>query len=115
MTREERKLFIKLHEIQIKGCAQIVNAIKIAHLALRHRMNRNHKMRIVMFIGSPIEGIEKTEFIKLAKKLKKEKVNVDFVCFGEAINEENQVLEEFIDTLNGKQVWSLETFVDVHV
>ncbi|KAI6182577.1 26S proteasome non-ATPase regulatory subunit 4 [Aphelenchoides bicaudatus] len=102
MTREERKLFIKLHEVQIKGDAQIVNAIKVSHLALRHRMNRNHKMRIVMFVGSPIEGIDKAEFIKLAKKLKKEKVNIDFICFGEAISEENQLLSEFVDTVNGK-------------
>lgn len=63
MTREERKLFIKLHEVQIKGTTQIINAIKVAHLALRHRMNRNHKMRIVMFVGSPIEGIDKAEVL----------------------------------------------------
>lgn len=59
ITREERKLFVKLHEVKIKGSAQIVVAIKIAHLALRHRQNRNQKMRIIMFIGSPIEGIDK--------------------------------------------------------
>jgi 26S proteasome regulatory subunit N10 len=51
-----------------------LNAIKVAHLALKHRQNRNHKMRIVMFVGSPVENIEQTELIKLAKKLKKEKV-----------------------------------------
>ena len=60
-TREERKLFIKLHEVQIKGSTQIHNALKVAHLALRHRQNRNHKMRIVMFVGSPIEALDKTE------------------------------------------------------
>jgi 26S proteasome regulatory subunit N10 len=43
------------------------------------------------------------QFIKLAKKLKKEKVNVDFVCFGEANAEDNQILAEFVDTLNGKE------------
>ena len=61
MTREERKLFIKLHEIEIRGNAQIMNAIKVALLALRHRQNRNHKMRIIMFVGSPIEEIDKSE------------------------------------------------------
>lgn len=38
----------------------------------------------------------------MAKKLKKEKVNVDFICFGEATSDDNQILSEFIDTLNGK-------------
>lgn len=103
MSREERKLFIKLHEVQIKGSAQILNSIKVAHLALRHRQNRNHKMRIVMFVGSPIEEMDRVEFIKLAKKLKKEKVNVDFVCFGEATSDDNQILADFVETLNGKE------------
>jgi 26S proteasome regulatory subunit N10 len=61
ITREERKLFVKLHEVQAKGTAEIVVSLKIAHLALRHRQNRNQKMRIVMFIGSPIKGIDKPE------------------------------------------------------
>lgn len=67
-------------------------------------------MRIVLFVGSPIEAEEK-ELTKLAKRLKKEKVNVDIVSFGEevtgsstvvekAIN--NDVLATFISTLNGK-------------
>ncbi|KAI6225996.1 26S proteasome non-ATPase regulatory subunit 4 [Aphelenchoides besseyi] len=102
ISREERKLFIRLHELQIKGSAHLLTAIKIAHLALRHRPNRTHKMRIVMFIGSPIEGIDKPTFLKLAKKLKKEKVNLDFVVFGTANTDDNQVLAEFVDTLNGK-------------
>ncbi|CAD5212220.1 unnamed protein product [Bursaphelenchus xylophilus] len=104
ITRDDRKLFTKLHEVVVGGNCRLVNAIKIAHLALRHRQNRNHKMRIIVFIGSPIEGIQQSEFIRLAKKLKKEKVNVDFVCFGEASQSENdeKVLQEFVDTLNSK-------------
>lgn len=80
-----------------------MNAIKVAHLALKHRQNRNHKMRIVIFIGSPIEAIDSAELIKLAKKLKKEKVNIDVVCFGEATAESNQIISDFVDTLNGKE------------
>lgn len=57
-------------------------------------------MRIVAFVGSPIAPEEK-ELVKLAKKLKKEKVNVDIISFGEdAINTE--ALTTFINTLNGK-------------
>lgn len=57
-------------------------------------------MRIVVFVGSPVAAEEK-ELIKLAKKLKKEKVNVDIISFGEdTIN--NEVLTSFINTLNGK-------------
>lgn len=57
-------------------------------------------MRIVAFVGSPVAAEEK-ELVKLAKKLKKEKVNVDVVSFGEdSVNTE--VLASFISTLNGK-------------
>ncbi|KAE9555692.1 hypothetical protein FO519_001044 [Halicephalobus sp. NKZ332] len=101
MTQEDRKLFCKLHEVEYAGTAKIVPAIKVAHLALKHRQNRNHKMRIILFIGSPVEGVEDSEFVKLAKKLKKEKVNVDIVCFGEA-TEESSVFESFVNTLNGQ-------------
>lgn len=61
MTSEDRKLFSKLHEINVEGSAKFMNAIKVAHLALKHRQNRNHKMRIVIFIGSPIDGINTGE------------------------------------------------------
>lgn len=59
-------------------------------------------MRIVAFVGSPVASEEK-ELVKLAKKLKKEKVNVDIISFGEdSINSE--VLTTFINTLNGKVI-----------
>lgn len=57
-------------------------------------------MRIVAFIGSPIE-IDEKELVKLAKRLKKEKVNVDVISFGEeSVN--NEVLTAFVNALNGK-------------
>lgn len=69
-------------------------------MALKHRQGKNHKMRIVVFVGSPVASEEK-ELVKLAKKLKKEKVNVDIISFGEdSIN--SDVLTVFVNTLNGK-------------
>lgn len=57
-------------------------------------------MRIVVFVGSPLEG-EENELVKLAKRLKKEKVNVDIVSFGNHL-ENNDLLTSFINALNGK-------------
>ncbi|KAJ8976321.1 hypothetical protein NQ317_010088 [Molorchus minor] len=77
-----------------------VGLLTFGELALKHRQGKNHKMRIVAFVGSPIASEEK-ELVKLGKKLKKEKVNVDVISFGEdAINSE--ALTTFINTLNGK-------------
>ena len=36
------------------------------------------------FVGSPLD-VDESALIKVAKKLKKEKVNVDVVSFGEAV------------------------------
>lgn len=69
-------------------------------LVLKHRQGKNHKMRIVVFVGSPILTDE-PELIKLAKKLKKEKVNVDIVSFGDHPGN-NELLTSLINTLNGK-------------
>lgn len=58
-------------------------------------------MRIVLFIGSPLVADE-AEIVKLAKRLKKEKVNVDIVSFGDhQVN--NDLLTAFINALNGKE------------
>ncbi|KJH44948.1 ribosomal protein L9 domain protein [Dictyocaulus viviparus] len=101
MTQESGRLFMKLHQLEPQGHCNFMSAIKIAHLALKHRQNRNHKMRIVIFIGSPIENLD--SLTKIAKKLKKEKVQCDVICFGEADSENSQIMGQFIDTLNGKE------------
>ncbi|XGW21439.1 hypothetical protein V3C99_004418 [Haemonchus contortus] len=103
MTQEAGRLFMKLHQLEPQGICNFMSAIKIAHLALKHRQNRNHKMRIVMFIGSPIDNLDSAELTKIAKKLKKEKVQCDVICFGEADSENSQIMGQFVDTLNGKE------------
>lgn len=75
-------------------------SLRTAHLALKHRMSKNHRQRIIFMICSPLIETEQ-ELIKLAKKLKKENVAVDIVNFGE--DEKNvERLLKFIETLNGK-------------
>jgi len=100
LTSDVGRILSKLHQVQPNGNINLHTGIRIAHLALKHRQGKNHKMRIVAFVGSPVAAEEK-ELVKLAKKLKKEKVNVDVVSFGEDyIN--SDVLTTFVNTLNGK-------------
>ncbi|GAU89193.1 hypothetical protein RvY_01772 [Ramazzottius varieornatus] len=58
-------------------------------------------MRIIVFVGSPISEDEK-ELVKTAKRLKKEKVSVDVICFGQE-GDNSTKLGQFIATLNGKE------------
>lgn len=69
-------------------------------LVLKHRQGKNHKMRIVVFVGSPVVA-EEGDIVKLAKKLRKEKVNVDIISFGDHQGN-NEMLTTFVNTLNGK-------------
>ncbi|KAH9916780.1 uncharacterized protein B0H18DRAFT_958669 [Fomitopsis serialis] len=85
---------------KIGGTADIPTAIAVAQLALKHRQNKNLRQRIVVFVGSPLEGqgADEKAMIRLAKKLKKNNVAVDFIAFGDGIEEgERSVLKAFAD------------------
>eukprot|EP00088_Acartia_fossae_P029778 TRINITY_DN3066_c0_g1_i1.p1 TRINITY_DN3066_c0_g1~~TRINITY_DN3066_c0_g1_i1.p1 ORF type:complete len:398 (+),score=170.57 TRINITY_DN3066_c0_g1_i1:45-1238(+) len=101
LTTDTGKLLAKLHQVGPTGNLRFVSGIKIAHLALKHRQGKNHKTRIVAFVGSPIEADEK-DLVKLAKKLKKEKVNVDIINIGEE-EANTALLNKFVETINGKE------------
>ncbi|CAI5438735.1 unnamed protein product [Caenorhabditis angaria] len=60
-------------------------------------------MRVVLFIGSPLESIDQAELIKIAKKMKKEKVQADVVMFGDNDEEAHEKFNQFVETLNGKE------------
>ena len=101
LTTDVGRILSKLHNIQPGGKPNFSTGIKIAHLALKHRQGKNHKMRIVVFIGSPLSDPAK-DLVKVAKKLKKEKVNVDIISMGED-TDTTEKLSQFIETLNGKE------------
>jgi len=54
-----------------------------------------------MFIASPVVA-DHGELIKLGKRLKKEKVNLDIINFGEE-DANSGILNELINTINGKE------------
>jgi len=84
----------------------IPTAIAIAQLALKHRESKNLRQRIIVFVGSPLEGQGADEkfMVKLAKKLKKNNVAIDVVCFGDGIEEAGDdgktVLRTFVESAN---------------
>jgi len=101
LTNDQGKLHSVLSRVEPGGEVKFGSAVRIAQLSLKHRMNKHHKQRIVLFICSPINDDEK-DVVKIAKKLKKEKVNIDIVSFGEdEVNKEK--LTNFVNTLNGAE------------
>merc|ERR1712110_1140949 len=51
LTTDTGKVLAKLHAVQPKGQIRLVPGIKIAHLALKHRLGKNHKTRIITFVA----------------------------------------------------------------
>jgi len=102
LTTDQAKLMSKMLAVQPAGELKLISGLRVAHLALKHRQGKNHKMRIVVFIGSPLDNIEENELVKLAKRMKKEKVNVDIIAFGDELVKNQKVLNNFVDTLNGR-------------
>ena len=68
MTSDVGRIFSKKHLIQPKGDIDLLTGIRIAHLALKQRRGKNHKMRIVAFVGSPLSNDEGV-LVKQAKSL----------------------------------------------
>ncbi|KAJ7822501.1 hypothetical protein B0H14DRAFT_2454732 [Mycena olivaceomarginata] len=89
---------------KIGGSIDIPTAIAIAQLALKHRSNKNLRQRIIVFVASPLDGPAADEkgMVKLAKKLKKNNVAIDVVCYGDGIEEPaddgRTVLKAFVES-----------------
>lgn len=84
-----------------KDSADVTAAIQVASLALKHRKNKNGSQRIVLFIGSPLDGIDGKVLAKAGRQLKKNNISIDVVAMGELeANEEK--LKELVDAANGR-------------
>lgn len=88
---------------RISGHSDIPTSLSVAQLALKHRQNKNLRQRIILFIGSPLTGVgaDEKSMVRLAKKLKKNNVAVDVVCFGdeEGRDKNEPVLKAFVDNV----------------
>merc|ERR1711865_267083 len=93
-TNDVGKILACLHSVKIEGAANVLSSLRIAQLALKHRVHKNHKPRIVLFVGSPIENTE-AELVKLGAMLQKNECAVDIVNFGQ-IEENTAKLEAFV-------------------
>ena len=81
-TNDIGKLLSALGRSTIGGTSDLLTAVQVAQLALKHRENKNQRQRIVVFVGSPLEDTEES-LVKLGKKLRKNNVLVDIVTIGD--------------------------------
>lgn len=100
-TTDIGKILAGLHETSVSEEADVITALNVSQLALKHRQNKNQRQRIVAFVGSPLKPkADEKALVRLAKKLKKNNVAVDIVSFGEDEMEENEgLLKAFVDAV----------------
>ena len=69
-------------------------------MALKRRQNKAQRQRIIIFTCSPVLEDEK-ELIKLAQKIKKNSISIDFVVFGELNGKVENKLTVFNENVEG--------------
>ena len=100
LTTNYGQILAGMHRTKIGGHAHLATGIQIAGLALKHRQNKMQRQRIIVFSCSKIYEEEK-ELVKLAKKMKKNGVNVDFIAFGDLDQSDTKKLEAFNENVKG--------------
>ena len=98
LTSQFGKILSATHNIQVNGNSHFATSVQIAGLALKHRQNKVQRQRIIAFVGSPLDEDSK-ELVKLAKKMKKNNVAIDFINFGQE-QDNGEKLEKFIESVN---------------
>lgn len=101
-TDDVGKILNALHGLPFNQTAPDVTAsVQVASLALKHRRNKNGAQRIVLFVGSPLEGVDNRALAKAGRQLKKNNVSIDVVAMGELEHNEDK-LKELVDAANGR-------------
>lgn len=104
-TDDMGKILSALHGVPVTATSgngiDIPAAVQVAHLALKHRRNKNGGQRVVVFVGSPVTCDAKV-LAKAGRQLKKNNIAVDVVLMGE--NEGNEEkMRELVKAANGAQ------------
>jgi 26S proteasome regulatory subunit N10 len=101
-TEDVGKILNALHGVpMVSRKSDVTASVQVASLALKHRRNKNGSQRIVLFVGSPLEGIEPRALAKAGRQLKKNNVAIDVVAMGELAQNEDK-LKELVEAANGR-------------
>ena len=98
LTNDESRLLGATSNIPLNGECDITSALSIAILCLKHRINKNQKQRIILFVGSPVQA-KPENLVQIGKKLKKYNVAVDIISFGN-VDENREPLNMLLKEVN---------------
>ncbi|KAM7524055.1 hypothetical protein LguiA_013957 [Lonicera macranthoides] len=98
-TSDLGKILACMHGLDIGGEMNLAAGIQVAQLALKHRQNKKQQQRIILFAGSPV-NYDKKALELIGRKLKKNSVALDIVCFGEEDEGKTEKLEAMTAAVN---------------
>ncbi|KAI8867087.1 hypothetical protein GQ42DRAFT_108406, partial [Ramicandelaber brevisporus] len=104
-TNEHGNILNGLHRASLGGEIHFEGALQVAHLALKHRANKNQRQRIIVFVGSPINDDQKS-LVRLGRRLKKNNIAVDVISLGE-VEVNDAKLQAFIEAVNSGDTGTL--------
>jgi 26S proteasome regulatory subunit N10 len=110
-TNEIGDLINSINNIQINGNADVMTAVKVAQLALKHRMNKSQRQRIIVFVGHPMTKGTEEDFEDLGMRLKKNNVSIDVINFANPDNVAR--LQALVNAANGSEDQPTCHFLDV--
>lgn len=96
-TNETSLLYSVFNKIQMGGDSRFAKSLQIAHLALKHRVNKNQKERIIAFVTSEIHENE-AEIIDICRKMRRNNTQIDIINISNSGNV--NILKTIIDTVN---------------
>lgn len=86
-TNEIGDLINSINNIQIAGdSSDVLTAIKVAQLSLKHRQNKSQRQRIIVFVGHPLANGTEEDFEDLGMRMKKNNVSIDVINFAHPDN-----------------------------
>ena len=98
LTNDESILLNSMKDIILNGECDITSTLNIALLCLKHRINKNQKQRIIIFVGSPVQA-NKESLVQIGKKLRKYNVAIDIISFGN-VEENRESLNTLLTEVN---------------
>ena len=96
-TNETSLLYSVFNKVQIGGENRFGKALQIAQLALKHRVNKNQRERIIAFVASEIRENE-AEIIDICRKMRRNNTQIDIINICNNANVD--LLKTIIDTVN---------------
>lgn len=98
LSRNQASLLNTVNSLQTGPSYSIINALRIGHLLLKRKPDESYKGKLVMFIGSPLDG-QPEEYFEIARALKKLEVEVCVVTYGER-DQIDRTISEFCNVVS---------------